>query len=260
MGIPRAALRILTLVLTYCVFAVIGLVVWPLRLLSPDAHLRLLAVLTRAWAASSCFLFGIRVRLEGERAVPQGSLIVANHVGTPDIFVLGSCFPAFYVSKSEIASWPLLSIIARMGCTIFAERTRRQQISDLVEQIRERLSKGCSVILFPEGGATDGSDVIAFKSSPFEAAVQAKSAVVPVTVLYHDGDRPSVACWYKMPFMAHIWRLLKLPRLDVTCIVHASIQGETDRRRLAEISRRQIRDAHAARTEAGGADKTAGLS
>ena len=32
----------------------------------------------------------------------QSALIIANHVGCPDIFVLGSCFQVLFVSKEEI--------------------------------------------------------------------------------------------------------------------------------------------------------------
>ncbi len=260
MGILRAVLRTVFLVTMYFLFALTGVLVLPLRFFSSKRHLKVLTVLTRAWAVVSCIGFNIRVRVEGKRQIAPGSLIVSNHVGTPDIFVLGSCFPAFFVSKSEIANWPLFNLMARLGCTVFAERARRQQVAELVEKIRERLNSGCSVILFPEGGATDGADVIAFKSSPFEAAAQSGSPVVPVTILYHDGNRPSVACWYYMTFFRHILRLLKQPRLDATCIVHAEVHGEADRRRLAETSRARIREAHRARTGAGNTDTGAGAS
>lgn len=250
MGILLAAVRTPILLLTYMVFAVIGALVWPIRWVSPQCHLKLLTVVIRAWAGISCLILNIRVRVAGETPVPDGCLIVSNHVGTPDIFVLGSCFPAFYVAKSEIADWPLFKYIARLGCAIFAERNRKHQISELVEKMRARLAAGCSVILFPEGGATDGSTVRAFKTSPFEAAVRAGSAVVAVTVVYHDSNRPSVACWYGVSFLSHIFRLLKQPRLDVTCIVHAKIEGETDRRRLAETSRCLIVETHRAQIAA----------
>ena len=244
MGYLLAIVRTVAVFIVYLGIAILGMVLTFPNFLSEKRRHRLIAVFTRYWARCSCFIFNIRVRMVGDLKVSPGSLIVANHVGTPDIFVSGSCFPAFFVSKAEIAQWPMFRLLAIMGKTIFAERSKRHQVKEIVAQMRERLEEGCSVILFPEGRATDGQQVIDFKPSPFEAAVLAGSPVVPVTIIYHDPHRPSIACWYGMPFVPHILRLLKNPRLDVTVIVHEKLTAETDRKVLAETSCRIIRESH----------------
>ncbi len=174
--------------------------------------------------------------------VLPGSLIVSNHVGTPDIFVIGSCFPAFFVSKVEIERWPLMGWLTRLGGTLFVNRNRKQQVKATITGIRERLEAGCSVVLFPEAQSTDGSDILPFKSSHFEAAVQAKCPVVPVAISYHDKNHPSIACWYHKDFMTHALDLLKNPRLDVTVDILQPLCKETDRRALAQKSRESIRE------------------
>ncbi len=174
--------------------------------------------------------------------VLPGSLIVSNHVGTPDIFVIGSCFPAFFVSKAEIEHWPLMGWLTRLGGTLFVNRDRKQQVKATITGIRERLEAGCSVVLFPEARATDGSDILPFKSSHFEAAIQAKRPVVPVAISYHDKNHPSIACWYHKDFMTHVLDLLKNPRLDVTVDILQPLRKETDRRALAQKSREAIRE------------------
>lgn len=244
MGFLLAIVRTVAVFIVYLGFVIIGGVLRLANFLSQKHRHHLISVFTRHWARCSCFIFNIRVRTVGDLKVSPGSLIVANHVGTPDIFVSGSCFPAFYVSKAEIAEWPMFRWIPLLGETIFAERSKRHQVKEIVAQMRERLEEGCSVILFPEGRATDGQQVIDFKSSPFEAAVLAGCPVVPVTIVYHDPHRPSIACWYGMPFIPHILRLLKNPRLDVTVIVHEKITAESNRRVLAETSCRIIRETH----------------
>ncbi len=245
MGYVRAVFRTVVVSVAYLGFAFIGVAVQSASFISRKRRHELLAFFTRCWARCSCVLFNIHVKTVGDITVPQGSLIVANHIGTPDIFALGACFPAFFVSKAEIADWPLFSQLARLGEVIFAERNKRHQVREIIQQMVERLEEGCSVILFPEGRATDGSLVLDFKPSTFEAAVRAGSAVVPITLIYHDGHEPSVACWYEETFFQHILRLLKNPRLEVSVIVHPAIEGETDRRILAEKSLRVIRETHA---------------
>ena len=85
-------------------------------------------------------------------------MIVANHVGSPDIFILGACLKGFFVSKAEISDWPFFNLLAWLGMTIFADRKHKRQVRSIIEKIESRLNCNCSVILFPEGQATDGTD------------------------------------------------------------------------------------------------------
>lgn len=245
MGTLLAFIRTVAVCIAYLGFAVIGLALRLASFISQKRRHILLAWFTHLWARCSCFLFNIRIQVIGDLHVSSGSLIVANHIGTPDIFVLGDCFPAFFVSKAEIAEWPLFNRLARLGEIIFADRNKRHQVREIIQQMSERLQEGCSVILFPEGRATDGREILDFKPSTFEAAIRTGSAVKPVTIIYQDGHQPSIACWHEVTFYQHILRLLKNRRLNVTVFVHEPIKNETDRRVLAEKSLEIIRATHA---------------
>ena len=242
MAYLRAIIRTTGIISTYIVFGLTGLMLLVLFFPRRKTHYRVIVFFTRLWARCSCFWFVIHIRKTGETKVLPASLIVANHVGTPDIFVIGSCFPAFFVSKAEIGRWPFISWLSRLGATLFVDRTRKQQVKATINEIRNRLETGCSVILFPEAQATDGSDILPFKSSHFEAAVQTGCPVVPVAIRYHDGNRPSIACWVDKSFMTHIIDLLKNPRLEVSVDILPPLKGETDRRVLAQKSHDAIRE------------------
>jgi 1-acyl-sn-glycerol-3-phosphate acyltransferase len=244
MNYLRVSVRVVAVCLVYLGFAVVGLVLQSVGFIAKKRRHHLIAWFTSLWAHCSCLLFNIRVETVGDIKVAEGSLVVANHVGVPDIFVLGKCFPGFFVSKAEIAEWPLFSYLARLGEVIFAERDKRHQVKEIIGQMSGRLEEGCSVILFPEGQATDGQKVLEFKPSTFAVAVRASCDVVPVTLIYHDGNRPSIACWHETTFYEHVLRLLKNRRLDVTVFVHPAIRGETDRRELAEKSFKIILETH----------------
>ncbi|MCH8314126.1 MAG: 1-acyl-sn-glycerol-3-phosphate acyltransferase [Nitrospinae bacterium] len=251
MGILLVFVRTVAVFIAYLGFALVGVVLRWSNFISEKRRHALLAGFTRHWARCSSFIFNINIRVVGDMKISPGSLIVGNHIGTPDIFVLGACFPGFFVSKAEIAEWPLFSFLARLGEPIFADRNKRYQVKEIIAQMRERLEEGCSVILFPEGRATDGRGMLDFKSSTFEAAVRTGSVVVPITIIYHDGNQPSIACWNDVTFFQHILRLLKNPRLEVTVFVHDPIKGETDRRVLAEKSWRIIHETHAKEVRSG---------
>jgi 1-acyl-sn-glycerol-3-phosphate acyltransferase len=255
MGYLLVFVRTLAVCAVYPGFAIIGLVLRLAGFISKKRRHTLLAWFTHLWARCSCILFNIRIEVDGDVRISSGSLIVANHIGTPDIFVLGACFPGFFVSKAEIAEWPVFNLLARLGEVIFAERNKRHQVKEIIQQMGSRLEEGCSVILFPEGQATDGRTVLDFKPSTFEAAVRTGSDVVPITLIYRDGPQPSIACWFEMTFFQHILRLLKNPRLDVTVFVHTPVKGEKDRRVLAEKSLKIIRDTHAREINGQGSHK-----
>ena len=97
-----AITRAIGLILTYIAFGLIGLGLLIIFCLSMDAYYRSIVFFTQLWAKFSCSILNIKVKIISESKVYPGSLIIANHTGTPDIFVMGSCFPAFFVSKAEI--------------------------------------------------------------------------------------------------------------------------------------------------------------
>ena len=242
MGYLRILMRTTAIFVTYFLFMWVGLALQVFLRFRGIKRRRHLARVIRQWARLSCWVFNIKIKIVGDASVFPGSLIVANHFGTPDIFVLGALFPAFFVSKVEIASWPLFSTMARLGEAIFTDRSRKHQVKEVMTMILRRLKEDQSVILFAEGKATDGRDVGAFMPSLFEGAVRAERPVVPVTLYYHDANEPSIACWGNTTFLQHILALLKFPQLEVTATIHPEISNEQDRRLLAERTRDVVRE------------------
>ncbi|MGV7220419.1 MAG: lysophospholipid acyltransferase family protein [Nitrospinales bacterium] len=186
----------------------------------------------------------INVKVTGEESPPPGSLIVANHVGTTDILVLGSCFEVAFVSKLEISEWPLIGWAARLGGTIFIDRSKRKNVSEMIIKISERLDNDCSVALFPEGGITDNIGLKPFKPSAFEGAVLSQAHVVPVHISYNEGENLTVAHWTGTTFLAHKLELIKSPGIEVNVTILPSIQGESDRRVIAMHCHKLINDAN----------------
>jgi 1-acyl-sn-glycerol-3-phosphate acyltransferase len=243
MGYFLALVRIGIYALVFGVFVVIGACGHIMFFMSPRWLLKWIAFFAQVWARVTCRVFNIQVKIEGDASIKQGSLIVANHVGSPDIFILGSLFKGFFVSKAEIADWPLFSWLARLGMTVFVDRSKRYQVKVLIRDIEQRLKSDHSVILFPEAQATDGTDVVPFKSAVFESAVLASRPVVPVEICYHDDHQPTIA-FYGDSFFSHILTLLKAPGLSATVTVFPEIPAGEDRQTLAEKSYKAIHDKH----------------
>ncbi len=203
-------------------------------------YLRRALVLAKIWHGVSCKVLNIHIQRFGLPCLPSGgSLVVANHAGTPDIFVLGSCFDIFFVSKAEVAGWPLVGWLTRLGGTLYVVREKRMQVHKVIVDIADRLNMQYSALLFPEGTAGAEETTLPFKTAHFESAVKSGKPVVPVSIVYHDGT-PSIACWVNKSFGEHIWSLLTLPRLNVSVKLHSPLSEEKDRRVLAQKSREKI--------------------
>lgn len=195
-----------------------------------------------------CKIFGIRLRVEGERH-DGVTLFAANHLSYLDITVLGAVLPASFISKDDVRDWPLFGALAKLQRTVFIERkrTRAQQHRDAMI---ERLHAGDSLILFPEGTSSDGNRVLPFKSSLFAAlwhdAHEAGHplAVQPVTiaVTHLDGmplgrDLRGFYAWLgDVPLGRHLWDFASLGRIDVQVILHQPVQAEAfaSRKELAQ--------------------------
>ena len=238
----RLTFRLVGLILVQLLMGSVGLMT--LIVLSPFQNMRykMLARDMQVWGKLCCWVLSIRIHREGSIEQPdRGGMIVANHVGSVDIFVMAACFRMSFVSKSDVRTWPLAGYMTRIANTIYIDRTRRRGLAAMVQAIAERLRAGHYVVVFPEGGAKSGHQVEHFNSSAFEAVVQADSNVIPVTVRYCDAGEPSVASWPEgVSFMANTIRLLMHPRLNVKVWILSKVTEESDRQAYAEKSRALI--------------------
>jgi lyso-ornithine lipid O-acyltransferase len=185
------------------------------------------------WAQCVCTSLNIEITVHGETSDCKNALVVANHVGSPDIFILGSCFQVVFVSKEEVRDWPLIGFLAKLGHTIFVNREKKQQVRETILSIKDRLNSGFSVLLFPEARVTDGNDVYPFKSAHFEAAILSGKPVLPVMIHYEDSENPKIARWGNQTFIFHIIALLKNPKLKATVTVFPLIPSSSDRKDLS---------------------------
>jgi 1-acyl-sn-glycerol-3-phosphate acyltransferase len=185
-----------------------------------DKSLRGRAVWMQRWSRLTLHAMGIRVRVVGEP--PQDGLLVSNHVGYLDVLAIGSAAPFVFVSKIEVKSWPIAGALTRRAGTIFLDRESRSATASVTEQIEERLKAGVPVVMFPEGTSSDGTGLLPFRSSLFEAPVALDAAIHVACLRYAvPGDSPDaqtmrerVAYWGDMSFGAHLPRLLGLRRIE----------------------------------------------
>jgi 1-acyl-sn-glycerol-3-phosphate acyltransferase len=138
-------------------------------------------------------------------------LVVSNHLSYLDIVILSAVMPALFISKIEIGSWPFFGTLARMGGTMFINRSSRASAAAVASDMAERLRSHLRVLLFAEGTSSDGTQVLRFHSSLFEPAVAQQIPVTAAAVRYviEDGGQERDLCWFDDTlFLPHIWKAL----------------------------------------------------
>ena len=95
-----------------------------------------------------------RIVVGGALLVGAGAM-VANHSSWLDIFALNAAKRLYFVSKSEVAGWPVIGWLARATGTVFIKRKQRDAMRH-IEVLRDRFLAGHTLLFFPEGTSTDG--------------------------------------------------------------------------------------------------------
>jgi lyso-ornithine lipid O-acyltransferase len=128
---------------------------------------------------------GVRIVTHGQPPQRGKVLYVVNHLSWSDIPVLGARIRASFVAKSEVAGWGPVGWLASFAHTVYVARDRRATAAAQKDEIAERLNEGGSIILFPEGTNSDGTETLPFKSSLFAVVGDVPGLIIqPVTLAY----------------------------------------------------------------------------
>jgi 1-acyl-sn-glycerol-3-phosphate acyltransferase len=201
-------------------------------------------------------VLGFRVTVKGELLRQRPTLFVANHVSFMDIEILGSLIDGCFISKAEVARWPLFGWLAKLQRSVFVDR-RVSSTANQRSAIRERLDEDDHLILFPEGTTGDGNRALPFKSALFSVAdyvgPHGALPVQPVSIAYVRLDgmpigrfyRPFFAWYGDMEFMPHLWTMLGLGKIGVEVEFHSPVT-------LAQFGSRKALAEHCYRVVASG--------
>lgn len=210
----------------------------------------------RAYWAIFTRLLGLQVQVIGKlpASPTRPVLFVSNHSSWVDIPVLGGVLDGCFVSKSDVARWPVISTIARLGRSVFVSRQRGATARER-DEMRARLAVGDNLVLFPEGTSSDGSRVLPFRSAFFalaEPRSQHPPLIQPISVVYDRlgglptgrASRPVFAWYGDMDIASHFWRLGQQSGLRATVLLHTPMEPAefADRKALSLAVWRSVAD------------------
>ncbi|RKF17027.1 1-acyl-sn-glycerol-3-phosphate acyltransferase [Roseovarius spongiae] len=199
-------------------------------------------------------LLQIRVVTTGA-PMTQAGAVVANHASWLDILVLNIRKRVYFVSKAEVARWPLIGFMARAVGTVFISRNPGEARAQTA-LFEQRLLAGHPLLFFPEGTSSDGLRVLPFKSTLFAAfltpALREALHVQPVTLRYvapEGQDARFYGWWGDMDFGPHALMVLAAsPQGRVELHYHTPVRVAdfADRKALARHVEQVVRSGFAA--------------
>ena len=209
---------------------------------------------------SVAWVLDIRREVRGTPASDRPLMLVSNHVSWLDIIVLSAIMPVSFIAKSEVATWGVFGLFAKLQRSIFVDRERRTATQAVNDTIALRLAKGDVMVLFAEGTTGDGVRLLPFRSALLGAARDVLSGsgdapptvwLQPVSIAYTglDGlpagrfDRPHTAWYGDMTLPPHLKAILTGGALDVTVSFGAPqpYGATSDRKRLTRLLEEEVR-------------------
>lgn len=163
---------------------VIGCLVTSISLLGfPDFASR---VFGRAWARlnMAVSLVGIQVVGREKIDIHQSYVIVANHQSLIDIYVLYGYLGVDikWVMKKELRAVPVLGMACEAMGHIIIDRSNTESAIRTINEARDRIKNGISVVFFPEGTRSRTGELTPFKKGAFRFAQELGLPLLPVTI------------------------------------------------------------------------------
>ena len=140
----------------------------------------------QVWALAMLDHLAIKLVVNGRPPVYGPMLLVANHISWVDIVVMHATRHCRFVSKDEIARWPVVSTLASAADNLYITRESRRDAMRVVHQMAECLKGGDVLAIFPEGTTGDGSTLLPFHANLLQAAIAADAPVQPVALQFVD--------------------------------------------------------------------------
>jgi len=228
----------------------------PIHLVAVMIGGRFSMTVAQLWQRFACFLIGIRVTVTGAPAKDRPLLLLSNHSSWLDIPVLASVAPVSFIAKSEVATWPVVSFLARAQRTVFVDRDARHATGAHADEVAGRLSRGDIIVLFAEGTSSDGNKVLPFRSALVGAAQRAirdggGATVQPVAIAYRKmhglplgrQHRPLVAWYGGTDLLPHLKRLISQGGIDVHVVFGPArrLAAGDDRKRVTQQAGELVR-------------------
>lgn len=190
------------------------------------------AKLAQRWTLA---LAGVRRRIEGGENIPPGPcLFMPNHTSAVDTVAVFVSIPRriAFMAKQELFRIPLFGWAMRLAEFIPVDRSSHEGAAASADQAVERLRRGGSLVIYPEGTRSADGRLLPFKRGAFLIAIRAQRPIVPVTIVGAERVLPRGQAWLR----AGEIRLVFHPVVDAAGYAEGGREDLLDRVRTAIAS------------------------
>lgn len=161
--------------------AILSILIYPF-----DYRNKLSNPLMKVWTNIVLFIYGIKVNVTGAENInsSKGKIYISNHASYMDIFVQLAKLPdnVRMIYKKEINRVPILGWAMYCAGFVALNRDKVREAMKSLDKAAERVRKGLSVVIYPEGTRTPDGKVGEFKKGMFFLADKAKADIIPVSL------------------------------------------------------------------------------
>lgn len=157
------------------------------------------------WARLFCLLTWVKVTVVGRDNIDKGTsyVFVCNHQGAYDIFSVYGYLghPFRWMMKASLGKIPLVGYSCKISGHIMVDNSTPSATRHTMAVAERQLSKGMSIVVFPEGARTPDGFMHRFKRGAFLLAEEFGLPVVPITI---DGSFDVMPRFKFLPVYGHI--------------------------------------------------------
>lgn len=138
------------------------------------------------WGRILLFLSGVTVEIKGTENLLQNSpqIIASNHKGAFDILALQAFIPIQFrwVAKKSLFKIPIIGWSMSLAGYVSIDREKAGSAYKSIERAAEKVKKGVSVLIFPEGTRSSAGSLLPFKRGGFLLAIKSGVPIIPVSI------------------------------------------------------------------------------
>ena len=231
----RAAFKLTILLLTTLVLLPIALLS---RVFTRDI-LRNGRRWTSFWCSIAWKMLGGHVEIVGEPLPTGGGMIVSNHMSYLDIMLHGSLMGVRFAPKAEMKKWLIVGPMTGITNPVWIYRTHRSRTGIAMQEMCDALKGDVPLLVYPEGTNGDGKELLPFKTTCFESAIEVNCMIYPMVTRYLPTEDGTPLQWVEHGSMwKHFWRVLGLKEFRCKLCVLPPVRPDgRDRKELRKYLR-----------------------
>jgi 1-acyl-sn-glycerol-3-phosphate acyltransferase len=178
---PLAIIKIFFVLIHTFFYSILTIIIIPFDKDGKKFH-----ALTRPWSRGILSVCGVKLRVKGIENIQknQNYVFVSNHSSLFDIPITQACIPSDlrFVAKKELTKIPVWGFALKHGGYIIIDRGNSIEAMRSLELAAEKIKKGISVILFPEGTRSHDGNIQTFKRGSFLLAAKTGIPIIPISI------------------------------------------------------------------------------